>query len=118
MYLKIVVRSRFTAFRSFKLKTCIDSKNLLIHVRDSRGRKDRSVMLSQSLLADLRNYFKAYRPKKYLFEGQKQEQYSAKSVQNVVKNTAKRAGIQRQLTPHILRHSFATHLIENGTDIR
>lgn len=98
--------------------TDIDSANMLIHIRNAKGQKDRTVMLPQRLLTDLRSYFKAYRPEKYLFEGQGKEQYSAKSIQNVVKNTAEKAGIQRHVTPHILRHSFATHLIENGTDIR
>ncbi|MDX1903556.1 MAG: tyrosine-type recombinase/integrase [Thermonemataceae bacterium] len=96
----------------------IDSENMLIHIRNSKGKKDRTVMLSKSLLLDLRAYFKEYRPKNYLFEGQGNERYSAKSVQNIVKNTAKKVGIQKLVTPHILRHSFATHLLENGTDIR
>ena len=96
----------------------IDSRNLLINIRNSKGRKDRSVMLSDRLLTDLRNYFKEYEPKEYLFEGQKNAKYSSTSVQNIVKNAAKRAGIKKTVTPHILRHSFATHLVENGTDIR
>ena len=96
----------------------IDSDNFLIQIINSKGQKDRNVMLSQSLLKDLRVYYREYKPKNYLFEGQKREQYSSKSVQNVVKNTAKKAGIIKKVTPHILRHSFATHLLENGTDIR
>ncbi len=98
--------------------TDIDSTKMLIHILQGKGKKDRTVMLSEKLLQDLRKYFKAYQPKKYLFEGQCKEQYSAKSVQQVVKNIAIVAGIKRDVTPHILRHSFATHLIENGTDIR
>jgi len=96
----------------------IDSEQMRIHIRNAKGQKDRSVMLAESLLQDLRAYFREYKPKSYLFEGQGKEQYSAKSVQNTVKNTAKKAGIRKQVTPHILRHSFATHLLENGTDIR
>jgi integrase/recombinase XerD len=96
----------------------IDSNNMLIHILDAKGKKDRNVMLPHTLLADLRNYFKEYKPQVYLFEGQTKAQYSAKSVQNIVKNMAKRAGISKNVTPHVLRHSFATHLIENGTDIR
>ena len=75
-------------------------------------------MLSPVLLGDLRNYFKAYNPKVYLFEGQSGGMYSEKSVQTVVKAAATKAGFQKTVTPHILRHSFATHLLENGTDIR
>ncbi|HQL70226.1 MAG: tyrosine-type recombinase/integrase [Bacteroidales bacterium] len=96
----------------------IDSTDMLIHIHVAKGKKDRKVMLSNVLLADLRAYFKQYKPQKYLFEGQGKEQYSAKSVQNIVKFTAQRAGISKHVTPHTLRHSFATHLLENGTDIR
>ncbi|NCC99673.1 MAG: hypothetical protein EOL95_08255, partial [Bacteroidia bacterium] len=96
----------------------VDSTDMVIHIRMAKGKKDRKVMLSKVLLTDLRTYFKEYQPVKYLFEGQSNEQYSAKSVQNVVKFAAQRAGITRHVTPHTLRHSFATHLLENGTDIR
>ena len=108
---------RLSEVLSLKLED-IDSRNLLINIRNSKGRKDRSVMLSDRLLTDLRNYFKEYEPKEYLFEGQKNAKYSTTSVQNIVKNAAKRAGIKKTVTPHILRHSFATHLVESGTDIR
>jgi len=84
----------------------------------AKGKKDRKVMLSEVLLIDLRLYFTKYRPERFLFEGQKKEQYSAKSVQNVVRQAAQKAGIKKHVTPHTLRHSFATHLLKNGTDIR
>lgn len=90
----------------------------VVHIRNSKGNKDRVVMLSNKLLQDLREYFLVYKPKEYLIEGQWGGIYSEKSVQNVVKDAAVRAGIKKQVTPHILRHSFATHLLENGTDIR
>lgn len=96
----------------------IDSERMLVHIRNSKGNKDRVVMLSQTLLEDLRSYFKAYHPEVYLFEGQNGGIYSEKSVQNIVKTAAAKAGITKQVTPHVLRHSFATHLLENGTDIR
>lgn len=96
----------------------INSERMLVHVRNSNGNKDRVVMLAPALLEDLRNYFKAYHPKVYLFEGQSGGMYSEKSVQNIVKTAAAKAGITKQVTPHVLRHSFATHLLENGTDIR
>ncbi len=98
--------------------TDIDSGNMVVHIRNSKGNKDRVVMLSNQLLQDLREYFSVYKPKEYLIEGQGGGLYSDKSVQNVVKDAAARAGIKKQVTPHILRHSFATHLLENGTDIR
>lgn len=98
--------------------TDIDSANMLIHVRDAKGRKDRTVMLSDSLLSDLRAYFLQCQPQHFLFEGQSGEQYSARSVQAVVKQSAQKAKIAKPVSPHILRHSFATHLVENGTDIR
>ncbi|MGI6048945.1 MAG: site-specific tyrosine recombinase/integron integrase [Petrimonas sp.] len=98
--------------------TDIDSGNMVVHIRNSKGNKDRVVMLSNQLLQDLREYFSEYKPKEYLIEGQGGGVYSEKSVQNVVKDAAARAGIKKQVTPHILRHSFATHLLENGTDIR
>lgn len=96
----------------------INSERMLVHVRNSKGNKDRVVMLAPALLEDLRSYFKAYHPKVYLFEGQSGGRYSEKSVQNIVKTAAAKAGITKQVTPHVLRHSFATHLLENGTDIR
>ena len=96
----------------------IDSKDMIIHIRMAKGKKDRKVMLSEVLLSDLRIYLKKYKPTTFLFEGQNKEHYSAKSVQNIVKFAAQRAGIIKHVTPHTLRHSFATHLLENGTDIR
>ncbi len=95
----------------------IDSTDMIIHIRMAKDKKDRKVMLSNVLLEDLKTYFNLYKHEKYLFEGQNKEQYSAKSVQNVVKIAAQRAGITKQVTPHTLRHSCATHLLESGTDI-
>jgi len=96
----------------------IDSKSMIIHIRKSKGNKDRVVMLSNSLLQELRIYFKKHKPNDFLFEGQTGGIYSAKSVQMVVKKAASKAGIKKQVTPHTLRHSFATHLLESGTDVR
>jgi len=98
--------------------TDIDSKSNVIHIVQSKGSKSRVVMLSQVLLENLRLYYKEYKPKIYLFEGQKGGKYSNRSVQQVVKLAAQKSNIRSEVSPHILRHSFATHLLENGTDIR
>lgn len=101
------------------LKTIdIDSDSMLINITNSKGRKDRKVMLSEKALSELRIYYRQFKPKNYLFEGQNREYYSAKSIQNVVKEAAIRANVNRRVTPHMLRHSFAIHLLENGIDIR
>ena len=98
--------------------TDVDSKNKIILIRKAKGGKDRVVMLSPLLLESLRHYYKIYQPEEYLIEGQGGGVYSEKSVQVIVKNAALKAGITKKVTPHTLRHSFATHLLENGTDIR
>ncbi|NJB72889.1 site-specific recombinase XerD [Saonia flava] len=96
----------------------IDSERMLICVKGAKGNKDRMTVLSPTLLRDLRNYYKEYRPNNFLFEGPKNKPYTASSVLKVIANTAKRADIHKKVTPHMLRHSFATHLLEDGTDIR
>ena len=96
----------------------IDSKRMVIKINSAKGNKDRVTILSQSVLEYLRNYYKEYKPKDFLFEGQKGQKYSAASVLNIVSNAARNAGLYEKVTPHMLRHSFATHLLESGTDIR
>ena len=96
----------------------IDSQALKIHVRQAKGKKDRYIMLSEKTLSLLRKYYKSYKPKDYLIEGQKGGKYSPKSVQNIFKSAVKKAGIKKKVTVHSLRHSFATHLLDEGTDIR
>jgi integrase/recombinase XerD len=98
--------------------TDIDSHRLVITVRLGKGKKDREVMLSEKLLELLRTYFVEYKPKAWLFEGQDGGQYSPRSVQAVLKQSLAKSGIRKNATVHTLRHSFATHLLENGTDIR
>ncbi|WP_100612595.1 tyrosine-type recombinase/integrase [Confluentibacter lentus] len=97
----------------------IDSKRMLIHIKMAKGKKDRYTLLSPSFLELLREYYKVYKPKDFLFEGQTSEQYSNSSAQQVLKNALQLAGIKgRRITLHTLRHSFATHLLESGTDLR
>lgn len=97
----------------------IDSKRKLLIIRQSKGRKDRVVPLSLKIIELLREYYKAYRPKEWLFEGQYTgTKYSPTSIQKVLKRAAQKARINKPVTLHWLRHSFATHLLENGTDLR
>ncbi len=96
----------------------IDSDRMLITVRQSKGNKDRITLLSKQLLIELRMYYKAYKPKTYLFEGSDGGLYSPTSVARIIYRAAKNANIQKRVTPHMLRHSFATHLLESGTDLR
>ena len=96
----------------------IDSGNMQVIISRGKGKKDRCVNLPQSILEDLREYYKEYKPANYLFEGQFGGQYSVRSAQLVFKNTMKKANINKKVGIHGLRHSYATHLIEQGTDIR
>ncbi|WP_420485543.1 tyrosine-type recombinase/integrase [Flagellimonas marinaquae] len=96
----------------------IDSRRMLIHIKGGKGKKDRYTLLSGSFLKILREYYKQFRPKDYLFEGQKELKYSASSAQSVLKKAVMSSGIRKKVTLHTLRHSFATHLLESGTDIR
>ena len=98
--------------------TDIDSKRMLIHIKQAKGKKDRYTLLSLNFLILLRAYYKSYQPKKYLFEGQNGNQYTNSSAQAILKKALKKSNIKKDITLHSLRHSFATHLLENGTDIR
>jgi site-specific recombinase XerD len=96
----------------------IDSDRMQIRIEQGKGNKDRYTILSSKNLEILRKYFLEYKPKKWLFEGMNGEQYSRKSIQIILKKAARKVGIQKRITVHTLRHSFATHLLEAGTDIR
>ena len=96
----------------------IDSKRMLVKIRGGKGRKDRYVQLAKYTLLLLREYYREERPKTWLFEGVPGKKYSATSVLNDVKNAARKAGITKRVYTHLLRHSFATHHLEQGTDLR
>lgn len=96
----------------------IDSKRMIVNVINSKGGKDRLTILSPTLLTDLRAYYKKWEPKTYLFEGISGKQYSGSSVSRIIDKARLKSGILKKVTPHMLRHSFATHLLENGTDLR
>lgn len=97
----------------------IDSKRGLVIIKQGKGRKDRIAPLSVKVLELLRDYFKAYQPKEWLFEGQNGKgQYDERSLASVLKQAVEKSKIQKPVSLHWLRHSFATHLLENGTDLR
>ncbi len=96
----------------------INSDRMVINIRGAKGKKDRIVMLSKKVLELLKIYYKEYRPSKYLFEGDRAEKYSARSIQSVFHKAKITSGINQNATVHTLRHSYATHLLEGGTDLR
>ncbi len=96
----------------------IDSKRMLIKVCGAKGKKDRFTLLSEKLVRELRIYYRIYTPRTWLFEGQKGTQYSATSIEKIFRHAVISASIRKHVTPHSLRHSFATHLLEQGTNLR
>jgi len=108
---------RVSEIVNLKIKD-IDSNSMQVFIEQAKGKKDRYVNLPESILPQLRNYFIEYKPKIYLFEGQYGGQYSSRSAQQVFRNALLKANINKTVSIHSLRHSFATHLLEQGTDIR
>jgi integrase/recombinase XerD len=101
------------------IPTDVDSDRHLLIIRNAKGKKDRVVPLSEKTIELLRSYYKAYKPAYWLFEGQqKSEQYSETSLQDTFRSALNKAGIHKPATLHWLRHSYATHLLEKGTDLR
>ena len=97
----------------------IDSDRCSIHVRGAKGKKDRYTLLSDVALEVLRMYWRLYRPRDWLFPGDRKDKHiTIRTVQKIVERTRQSAGIRKAFSAHTLRHSFATHLLENGTDLR
>ncbi|MEI7504438.1 MAG: site-specific tyrosine recombinase/integron integrase [Paludibacter sp.] len=96
----------------------IDSQRMQIRVEQAKGKKDRYTLLGNKTLDVLRKYVAEYKPKEWLFEGTKGEQYSRRTITEILKKSVDKTNIKKRITVHTLRHSFATHLLEAGTDIR
>ena len=96
----------------------IDSSRMKIHVKDGKNNKDRYTILSTTALNDLRKYWKGFKPKDFLFEGAKGGKYSAASIDKIIKRATFKSRIRKRVSSHTFRHSFATHLLEDGVDLR
>lgn len=113
-------RFKFKKFELLNIKFAdINRERMTLHVYQSKGNKDRIVPLSPKILEMLEDYYKGYKPKIWMFEGQRPgAQYSGESLQKVLKSALQKTKIKKPVTLHWLRHSYATHLLETGTDLR
>jgi len=92
---------------------------MLIYIKGAKGRKDRYTLLSEKTLEVLRVYWRKYKPEKWLFGGAREGRYlSARAVEKILEHACQKAGLRKNVSVHTLRHSFATHLLESGTDLR
>ncbi len=96
----------------------IDFDRKMILIQQGKGNKDRNTIVSQIVLDNIFKYINIYRPIRYLFEGRSNNKISTRSIQKIVKDSAKLARIKKSVSPHTLRHTFATHLLENGVNLR
>lgn len=95
----------------------IDRSRMIINIIQAKGKKDRQVTLSPDLIPLLEDYWKEYKPKEFILNGQFSNQYSERSVNEVIKQLAEKSGIKKRVYTHLIRHCYATHLVESGTDI-
>lgn len=95
----------------------IDRSRMIINIIAAKGNKDRQVMLTDSIISLLENYFRAYKPKEYVLNGQFEIQYSDRSVNEIMKSLAAKAVINKRVYTHLIRHCSFTHMVENGVDI-
>lgn len=117
MFLLYSAGLRISELLNLKWKD-LDEHRMIIYIRGGKGRKDRITLLSKLALDYLKHYLSLYEPKEWLFEGLGGGQYSSRSVNRFIHRYCYLAGIYRQVSAHTLRHSFATHLLERGTDLR
>lgn len=108
---------RISELLNLQLKD-LDLQRRQVFIKKGKGRKDRVVVLAESFMPMLNNYLMSYNPGKFFIEGQTGGRYSAQSIRAIISRSASKAGIKKRITPHTLRHSFATHLLEQGTDLR
>lgn len=108
---------RLSELLNLKIKD-VRSSDQIVRINQSKGNRDRIVSLPDKLLDVLREYYQIYKPTDYLFEGDRGGRYSERSVQLVLKKALRTAGVKTEGTVHTLRHSYATHLIQSGIDIR
>lgn len=95
----------------------IDRNRMVINILGAKGNKDRQVMLSNSLIPILESYYRKYKPKEFVLNGQNKLKYSARSVLDVIKKLGKKAGLNKRIYTHLMRHNCFTHLLESGTDL-
>jgi site-specific recombinase XerD len=117
--LMIIYSSGLRISEASRLKiTDIDSKRMMVRVEQGKGGKDRYTILAQTALDHLRQYWRQYHPKEWLFEGQKDNTHiTTSTIYQIFCDAKERAGITKPVSPHSLRHSFATHLVEAGTSL-
>jgi site-specific recombinase XerD len=108
---------RISELLNLKINDILSDQGLVL-IREGKGKKDRTTLLADTTLRLLRKYYVTYRPKVYIFESPQGGKYSTKSVQSILQQSLRKAGISKPASPHTLRHSFATHLLESGTDLR